>query len=102
MKVLFLTLVVLVSLAMAKGDTIEVGCQLMCKKNKENPEKMNEIRKCERKIFGRKASWLPDAVETCKKNAVSEDKLDEFWSEICDEGQEANMQVMIKYYEIMV
>ncbi|XP_076310595.1 uncharacterized protein LOC143225321 [Tachypleus tridentatus] len=92
MKVLLVTLVVLVSLSMAKGNTIDVGLQLMCKTNKEKHEKMKEIRKCERKVVGKKAPELPDAVKTCKKNVVSEDKLDEFWNEICDEGQEANMQ----------
>ncbi|XP_076310569.1 uncharacterized protein LOC143225305 [Tachypleus tridentatus] len=94
MKVIFAVLVVLISLTMAKGNAIDIAWKLLCKLNKENPGKMNEVKECDTKIFGERADWLPDAIRKCEKAEFPTDSLDEFLNEMCREEREADVQEM--------
>ncbi|XP_076310566.1 uncharacterized protein LOC143225304 isoform X3 [Tachypleus tridentatus] len=86
---------------MAKGNAIDIAWKLLCKLNKENPGKMNEVKECDTKIFGERADWLPDAIRKCEKAEFPTDSLDEFLNEMCREEREADVQVIIKYNEIL-
>ncbi|XP_076370781.1 uncharacterized protein LOC143256873 [Tachypleus tridentatus] len=94
MKVLFAPLVVLVCLAMAKGNVVDLAFKLLCTLDKNDPEKVNEIKECDIQMFGEKASWLPAAMQKCENAELPTDNLDELLKEMCKEENEAKMQEM--------
>ncbi|XP_022235620.1 uncharacterized protein LOC111083405 [Limulus polyphemus] len=96
MKVLFAALVVLVSLAMTKGNTIDIGWQLMCKMKEENPQKINEVRKCFQEMFRGKKEWFPAAIRECESSKFPNKNLADFFKVMCSKEKEADAQEVRK------
>ncbi|XP_022257088.1 uncharacterized protein LOC111089240 isoform X1 [Limulus polyphemus] len=95
MKVLFAALLVLVSLAMTKGNSVKMMWNLMCS-NKEDPKKLNELRRCIGERFQQQAGWLPGAIRDCEYSKFSYGKFEEFVNEMCNEDKDADMEEVLK------
>ncbi|XP_076310548.1 uncharacterized protein LOC143225292 [Tachypleus tridentatus] len=91
MKVLFPALVVVVSLTMTNGNSIDMMWKLMCS-IKDDTAKVNHLRVCIGKRFKQQAGWLPDAVKKCEYSKFSYGNFGEFVKEMCKAEKEADMK----------
>ncbi|XP_076314737.1 uncharacterized protein LOC143227099 [Tachypleus tridentatus] len=92
MRVLFVALVVLLTLTSTKGNIIHIGSNIICKMNKESPEKVNDLRECLESILKEKSEWLPGAFRDCEFGKLPYQKYDEFLNEMCREERYDDVQ----------
>ncbi|XP_076314746.1 uncharacterized protein LOC143227117 [Tachypleus tridentatus] len=92
MKALFVTLVVLVTLMLTKGNMIDVGSQIICKMNKDKPDKVNEMRKCMESVFKEKSDWLADAIRECEFSKFPHKNYHAHLNEMCKKERKADVQ----------
>ncbi|XP_076310557.1 uncharacterized protein LOC143225301 [Tachypleus tridentatus] len=92
MKALFVTLVVLVTLTLTKGNMIDVGSQIICKMNKDKPDKVNAMRKCMESVFKEKSDWLADAIRECEFSKFPHKNYHAHLNEMCKKERKADVQ----------
>ncbi|XP_076304055.1 uncharacterized protein LOC143222070 [Tachypleus tridentatus] len=96
MKVLLAVFVVFVSLTLTKGDAIGKAWEQLCEINKSNPEKLNDIKVCNRNVLGGKLKELPQAIRECEEAKFNANSFKEFVNEMCTEEREADLEDLEK------
>ncbi|XP_076314729.1 uncharacterized protein LOC143227084 [Tachypleus tridentatus] len=91
MKVLFAAFVVVVSLTMTNGNSIDMMWKLMCS-IKNDSAKVNHLRVCMGECNKQRAEWLPDAITKCEYSKFSYGNFEEFVREMCNAEKEADMK----------
>ncbi|XP_076314732.1 uncharacterized protein LOC143227088 [Tachypleus tridentatus] len=89
MKVLFRALVVVVSLTVMNGNSIDMMWKLMCS-IKDDSAKVNHLRVCLGERYKQQAEWLPDAVKKCEYSKFSYGNFEEYVREMCKAEREAD------------
>ncbi|XP_076314743.1 uncharacterized protein LOC143227112 isoform X2 [Tachypleus tridentatus] len=86
-----IALVVVVSLTVTNGNSIDMMWKLMCS-IKDDSAKVNHLRVCIDERFKQKAEWLPDAVTKCEYSKFPYGNFEEFVREMCRAEREADMK----------
>ncbi|XP_076310555.1 uncharacterized protein LOC143225298 [Tachypleus tridentatus] len=98
MKVLFTALVVVVSLTVTNGNSVDMMWKLMCS-IKDDSAKVNHLRVCIGERYKQLAEWLPDAAKNCEYSKFPYGNFEEYVREMCKAEREADEKEVIECIE---